>query len=121
MTPGDRLALTFCRCAAVLALCLAAACSRPQMPESSLDSQVVGIRQITTGGATYQISRRAEQQNRFRVTTVNDRPGSKNGAAAAVIKAYGCQRVQVTEVKKGWREADAVGTFCSDRSWQPLR
>jgi hypothetical protein len=55
------------------------------------------------------------------VTTLRNRPGSKQGAAAAVIKAYGCQRVQLREVEHGWRVADAVGTFCSDRSWQPLR
>ncbi|HMB77129.1 MAG TPA: hypothetical protein VKN76_12065 [Kiloniellaceae bacterium] len=113
--------MTLLRCAAIFSLLLAAACSRPQMPENPSASQIVGLRQITTGGVTYQVARRTEGQNRFRVTTVGGRPGSKNGAAAAVIQAYGCQRAQVTEIEKSWRVVDAVGTFCSNRNWLPLR
>ena len=110
------------RCAVIFSLILfATACSRPQMPESSLESQVVGVREVKSGGVTYKVSRRAAQENRFRVVTLGDRAGSKKGAASAVIKAYGCQRAQVTQVKEDWREADAIGSFCSNRNWQPLR
>lgn len=113
--------MSLVRFAVTFSLFLATACTRPEMPESSLSSQVVGVRQITTGGVIYQVSRDSTRENRFRVTTVGERPGSKNGAAAAVIKAYGCQRAQVTETVAGWREADAIGSFCSNRNWQPLR
>jgi len=91
------------------------------MPESDAAPQVVGVRQVDVGGVTYQISRVAAQENRYKVETLYDRPGSKTGAATAVIQAYGCQRARVTETMHEWRQADAVGTFCRDSDWVPMR
>ena len=91
------------------------------MPTTEDTPEVVGVRDIRVSGVTYRVSRRVEQQNRFKVVTVNDRRGSKRGVATAVQQAYGCQRAKVTEILDGWKEADAVGTFCSNRGWQPLR
>jgi len=104
-----------------LLLLLAAACTRPEMPVSAETPQVVGVREIVVGGVTYKVSRLAEQQNRFRVTTASERRGSQLGAATAVQKTYGCQRVQLSAVESGWRVADAIGSFCSNRNWLPLR
>ena len=102
-------------------LLLAAACTRPEMPVSDQTPQIVGVREIVVSGVTYKVSRRVEQQNRFRVTTGGERRGSKWGAATAVQKAYGCQRVQLSEVESNWTVADAIGSFCSTRNWQPQR
>jgi len=102
-------------------LLLAAACTRPEMPVSDQTPQIVGVREVVVSGVTYKVSRRGEQQNRFRVTTGGGRRGNMRGAATAVQRAHGCQRVQLTEVEGNWRVADAIGSFCSTRNWQPSR
>ena len=74
--------------------------------------EFVGVRHERVGTTTYRVSRSSSSFNFYRVSTVSGRPGSKAGAARAVRRAFGCQRVSLRETQEGWRAAEGRGSLC---------
>ncbi len=67
---------------------------------------------FTVKGVTYAVSRRPEARTGIRVRTRGGVDGTRQGAYAAAIRAYGCQSMRLTETVPTWRVAEGHGSFC---------
>ena len=108
--------------AAVVLLGGLAACEKQHPKPKGQANVMVGVRQITVRGVTYKVRRKSGTKNYFQVATVGGRPGTKHGAAQAVIKAHNCARANMTETGRNWSAAEGHGSFCKSKSyWGPQK
>lgn len=78
----------------------------------ALRNELAPSRLLTVKGVTYAVSRRPEARSGIRVRTRGGVDGTRQGAYAAAIRAYGCQSLRLVETAPVWRVAEGHGSFC---------
>ena len=104
--------LLICASLAVIVL----GCSqKPELtPEQqALRNQIVLVDPTTVRGVRYIVSAKRDKPGHFDISTVDRRPGTRDGVVSALRREFGCTSIDIVSHNRNWSDTEAKGAFCT--------